>query len=107
MRVRSSAKQRTGMIQELFNSDDLNENGHFDRVLNKLSEKRDLHAFILMGKLFPGHEGIIAGSNHEQIFFNHPPMDELEKLLSEDQAIELIRCGVFYDSYAGGLTMFV
>lgn len=76
----------------------------FDRVENKLSRRPDLHAFLLLDKLFPSDSDVVAGAAHDEIFL-HPSEKELRKGLTEELVIELTRCGVRMSEY-GGLSMF-
>lgn len=76
----------------------------FEKVENKLSSRADLHAFILLDRLQPQcTRDIIACAEHDQIWLDF----DLEKSdLSEENIIELRRCGVFYDE-TDSLSMFV
>ena len=78
----------------------------FERIENKTSNRADLHAFNLLDKLVPGHLDIVAAAEHDQIWLEVSPK-ELSKVATEEQIIELIRCGVFYDSENDSLSMFV
>ena len=79
----------------------------FDRVEIKFSQRRDLHAFILLDKLVPGSkENFVAAAEHDEIWLSTSPED-LEKVVTEAQIIELIRCGVRYDSSLESFCMFV
>ena len=78
----------------------------FDRVQNKLSQRADLHAFILLDSLFPNNHDIVSGAQHDEIWLDVSP-EELAKVATEDQIIELIRCGVRYDESTDSLAMFV
>jgi hypothetical protein len=78
----------------------------FDRVENKLSERPDLHAFLLLNQLCPGKRDMVAGAEHDKIYLDISS-DDLKKLASKEQLKELVRCGVMCDSESGGLSMFV
>lgn len=78
----------------------------FDRVQKKTSHRRDLHAFNLLDKLVTGVGQIICSAEHDQIWLDINPED-LVGIASEDQIIELIRCGVMYDGETDMLSMFV
>lgn len=78
----------------------------FDRVQNPKSIRPDLHAFILLDSLVPGDDDIVSCAEHDEIFLEVNPSD-LAKVATEEQLIELMRCGVRYDSSGLGLAMFV
>ena len=82
-------------MEDLFEKYNDNEYLKFDRVENKRSNRPDLHAFLLLDELFPGIYDIITDAEHDGLYlcFDH---DEIETL-SEDNVIELVRCGVMYD----------
>jgi hypothetical protein len=67
----------------------------FDKVENKLSSRADLHAFILLDSLVPGKADIVSGATHDEIWLDIEPK-QLAKVATENQIIELIRCGVRY-----------
>lgn len=66
----------------------------FDRIENKRSNRPDLHAFLLLDELFPGDRDIISAAEHDEIWLDIESSD-IEKL-TEEQIVELIRCGVRY-----------
>jgi hypothetical protein len=78
----------------------------FERITEKLSQRPDIHAFILLDKLVPGKGGIIGGASHDLIGLDVDP-EQLLKVATKDQLRDLHRCGVRYDSDVGGLGMFV
>lgn len=75
----------------------------FERVKDKLSQRPDLHAFILLDKLVPGDKDMIAGAEHDEIYLSTDP-EELLKVATKDQLRDLHRCGVRADD--NGLCMF-
>lgn len=77
----------------------------FDRVKEKFSNRKDLHAFILMDRLVPKHSGIISGASHDVIFLE-VSIEDL-KVATKEQIIDLIRSGVMNSSEYDCLTMFV
>ena len=83
-----------------------NEHCQFDRVKNKLSHRPDLHAFNLLDKLVPGTGDIVGAACHDQIWLSVEP-EELAMVATEDEIVELIRCGVFFDTSADRLSMYV
>jgi hypothetical protein len=68
----------------------------FGRVANKLSSRPDVHAFLLLDRLVPGTADLICHSEHDEIWLGVEPED-LAKVITEEQVIELVRCGVRFD----------
>ena len=77
----------------------------FDRVpeSDRLSNRPDLHAFMLLDRLVPGNKDMVAGAQHDEIYLSPDP-EELLKVATKEQLRDLHRCGVRcnYD----GLQMF-
>lgn len=78
----------------------------FDRVENKASARKDLHAFILLDKLAPGGYMMVACSVHDEITLEPTIADLVAGGITEEQAIELYRCGVRYDHDIESLRMY-
>jgi hypothetical protein len=78
----------------------------FDLVQNKTSRRPDLHAFNLLDRLVPGKRDMIRAAEHDEIWLDVSP-EELAKVATEEQIIELIRCGVRYDASTDSLALFV
>ena len=95
----------TENIRELFKKHD-DECLEFDRVKNKRSTRSDISAFILLNHLCPDTGDIVSAAEHDEIFLD-VSIDDLAKVASESNIIELIRCGVRYDSHSDCLSMFV
>jgi hypothetical protein len=72
----------------------------FDRVENKLSERMDLHAFILLDKLVPGTSDIVCSSEHDEFWVDTNP-EELASVATEQNIIDLIRCGMQFEEGLG------
>jgi len=89
---------------DLFEHDN-NEALKFDRVEVKNSKRPDLHAFILLDKLFPSKSDIVCCAGHDQIWFD--VSSEQIETISEDHIIELLRCGIYYDNETESLYSFV
>lgn len=90
-------------LQE-FSAKHQDEHTKFERVENKRSSRPDLHAFLLLNELFPSNRDMICWGGHDEIALDIE-LDELEAIITEEQALELIRCGVRFDD--GCLKMFV
>lgn len=77
----------------------------FDRIENKRNQRPDLHAWLLLDELFPhpGHD-MVSAAEHDEIWLDV----EGEKLetLTDEQILELVRCGVRHDDEHDCLAMF-
>ena len=73
----------------------------FERIENKRSNRPDLHAFLLLDELCPGTTDMVDAAEHDEIFLE-VSLEDLATVITEEQVIELIRCGVrmSYDSLA-------
>lgn len=91
-------------LQEWFETHD-DEYGEFARVEYKTSGRRDLHAFNLLDRLVPGDCDMVAAAEHDEFFLEVEPED-LAKVATEADIVELIRCGVRYDESEASLAMF-
>lgn len=78
----------------------------FERVENKLSLRPDIHAFILLNQLVPAGRDIVCAAEHDEIFLE-VSVEDLAKVATEEQILELVRCGVMYDEDTDSLSMFV
>jgi len=76
----------------------------FDKVENKRSLRPDIHAFLLLDELFPGTRDMVCGASHDEFYLD--VTEEQAETLPDSTILELIRCGVRYDSGGGGLCMF-
>lgn len=79
----------------------------FERVVNKHSNRPDLHAFLLLDSLVPTERetDMVACAEHDEIWLGIDP-EELSAVASEEQILELVRCGVRYDADVESLAMF-
>lgn len=82
----------------------------FNRIKEKFSQRKDLHAFILLDRIFgETTNDIISVAEHDQIFLS-VRIDSLGKVATREQIIDLIRCGCHIDEhgeYDENLYMFV
>lgn len=78
----------------------------FERIQpeRRMSDRRDLHAFLVLARLVPGTNDIVSGAEHDEIYLDINTADL--KGITEEQVIDLVRCGVRCDS-DGCLCMFV
>lgn len=78
----------------------------FGRVENKLHERPDICAFLLLDKLLPDPcKDIVSAADHDQIYLG-VDIEKLAGVATEDDIITLIRCGVLYESDTDSLYMF-
>ena len=78
----------------------------WELVTDRLSERPDLHAFLLLDKLCPGTSDIVSAAKHDEIFLD-VPIELLDSVITDDHAKTLIRCGIRMDDYDDGLALFV
>lgn len=90
-------------IQEMFNKFD-DDYGKFDDVTDKLHNRPDLCAMLILDKLIPGNRDMVYASSHDVIYLD-VDLDELAKVATESDIRNLSRCGVRGDS--DSLSMFV
>ena len=94
-------------LKEFFNEYGETDEPHkFDRIPVKFSKRDDLHAFILLDKIMPDGHTIISAAEHDEIYLD-VDIEELAKIITKDQILELVRCGVSFDGYNDCLYMFV
>ena len=79
----------------------------FEKVKDKLSNRPDLHAFILLDKLVPGKKGmdLISASEHDEYYLSIEP-EKLAKVATKDQLRDLHRCGIRHDPSNDSLCVF-
>lgn len=95
----------TKELDALFEKHD-DEFNKFESVSVKRSNRPDVHAFLLLDSLIPDKHDIVSGAEHDEIFLSVEPED-LARVATEDQIVELIRCGIRYDGLHDCLAMFV
>ena len=78
----------------------------FEKVENKLSNRADLHAFLLLDKICPVDDGeIITAAEHDIIYLGID-MESFAKVATKEILVELTRCGVIFDSSEECLIMY-
>lgn len=75
----------------------------FERISEPRHVRPDIAAFVLLHSLVPGASDIVAAAEHDQIWLDTDP-EELAKVATEADVLELVRCGVMFDG--DGLSMF-
>lgn len=83
-----------------------NEFLRFEKVANPRSRRPDLHAFYLLDSLCPGDGDMVSYATHDEIGLGIN-LDDFMKVVTKEQVIELIRCGVRLSYDYCRLTMFV
>jgi len=78
----------------------------FDLVENKTSYRPDLHAFCLLDRLVPGKGDIVCSAEHDEIWLG-VDIDYLAGAATEEEILELVRCGIRFDEGTDSLAMFV
>ena len=82
---------------------------NFQAVLNPLHRRPDIAAFLLLDQLLPKHGTgacMLESAEHDIVFLDVEPKD-LNRVASDDNIRDLIRCGVGYDSEIERLFMYV
>lgn len=92
-------------LRELF-EEHHNEYLKFDRVNNKKHSRPDLHAFLLLDELVPNLGDMIVGAIQDEIYLE-PELSDLAPVISTEEAVDLIRCGVRISDDGYHLCMFV
>lgn len=93
-------------LEEVFEKYE-NESGKFDRIENPSTTRHDLFAFLLLDALLPSsNEDIVACAEHDQIWLDID-LEKFAEIATEDDIVNLMRCGVWLDAYTGSLSMFV
>lgn len=70
----------------------------FDRIENKRSKKPDVHAFMLLDELVDGNQRLLSEHGDYELYLS-PNVEELNKVITDDQILELVRCGIRYCEY--------
>ena len=95
-----------GELAQAFEAVHVSEYGKFDRVEPKLSKRPDLHAFLLLDLLCPGTDDIVGCGEHDEIWLNID-LEHLAQVVTKEQILDLVRCGVRFDQSVDSLAMFV
>jgi len=84
------------------------EHGKFDRIKDPPSTHRDLCAMLILSKFMTDHHTSIincAESNGTGKLVFEPSIHDVETTATEQEVIDLIRCGVRYSGEYGALVM--
>lgn len=74
----------------------------YEKLAPGSTKRRDLRAFILLDKLVPDTGAIISAAEHDEYWLD-TDLAKLAEVITEDQVIELLRCGVRYTDCGLGL----
>jgi len=77
---------------------------------NRVAMSNDLNAFILIDRLFPNEPGdVVVAAEHDEIYLKGDPQKlfEVDSPATREDILDLIRCGVRYDTDTDGFAMFV
>ena len=83
----------------------------FEGLVEKRSQRPDLHAFLLLDSLDPGPNSsgyfvdVIAAAEHDEFYLCFDE-DKVAAVITPEQVIELRRCGVMYSNDGMGFHMF-
>jgi hypothetical protein len=73
---------------------------------DRLSNRPDLHAFLLLDRLCPGSDDMVSAAEHDEIWLD-VDVGALARVATEDNVLALVRCGVRYDDDVESLALFV
>ena len=69
---------------------------HFEEIKDPKTKRSDLQAFLILDSISSCQGNIVAGMDTYSIYLN-VEVEDLEKNATEEQIIDLIRCGVCYE----------
>jgi hypothetical protein len=97
-------------IQELESLFDKHEDEFlkFERIPaeRRLSNSPDIQVFRLLDELFPGDDDLVSCATHDEIFLSIDG-EEFASKVTEDLLIDMMRCGLRWDSSEQSLCVFV
>lgn len=77
----------------------------FDRVENPLHPRPDICALLMLDKIMPKSSGnIISDAFHEEVFLA-VDVDTFLIIATEEEVIDLIRCGITYNAHYNKLCL--
>jgi hypothetical protein len=102
-----------GMIDEtederkeniFYDLEDTEEYLQFHKIKNPLSKRPDMHALLMLDKMFPEEGDMIDWAGHEVIGISISP-EELLEVATKEELLDLYRCGLSHTE--NGLTFYV
>ena len=87
---------------EFFKEQEEFEFNHFERIENKKSLRQDVCAMLILDSIIPSGKNLIKSiesynNGNLMYFILNISNTEIEELLTEDDIVDLLRCGIFYD----------
>lgn len=83
--------------------------GKFERIKNPTSSHRDLCAMLILSKFMTNPRTSVINSvesnSRDGFIVFEPSTHDVETMATEEQVIDLIRCGVRYNGEYGALVM--
>jgi hypothetical protein len=78
------------------------------KTARRLHRRADLNAFLLLDKLLTNgnDSAILVDARNEQVWLSPKPWEVMQRA-SEEDLLDLVRCGVFYDEDNDSLSMYV
>lgn len=79
----------------------------FERVERKRYHRPDINGFMLLDELLPTtHRGdMVCGASHDEIYLD-ADAGEIALKITDEQILELVRCGIRYDADNYSFCMF-
>lgn len=78
----------------------------FHEIESPKTKRRDLQAFLILDSIFKDNKKIISGVDTYSIYLS-VEIEELAQKATEEQILDLIRCGVSYEEKYDSLTIMV
>lgn len=96
-------------IEAMFKDEDLSlkeyvEDGRI-KPGRRLHRRPDLNAFLLLDRLCPGDDDMVCAAENDEIYLA-VGVDSLAGVATEEDILDLMRCGVRYDAPSDSLAMF-
>jgi hypothetical protein len=89
------------MVRHMRDAADLEPSPDFANLADKRSRFRDLHALMLLDTLEGAHVEktpcAISAAEHDEIYLDFDP-DKVAANITPEQCVELVACGVHWDS---------
>lgn len=78
----------------------------FENIESPRHPRPDMCAFLTLDGIIPGAtRDMVCAAEHDQIYLD-VDCDELEKVITNEDVLTLVRCGVMFDSGTDSLSMF-
>lgn len=72
----------------------------------RFSNRPDLNAFMLLDKLLPATNDMVCSAEHDKIWLS-VDVEDLAKVATEENILDLVRSGVIWEEDFDSLAMFV